>query len=473
MINNKKKLIPEMTADLRSYQRKGVNTMLNRFNGNALCADDMGLGKTLQSIAIFDRLRRERPELVLLVACPSSLKYNWRDEFRKFMPGQDVYICASQSPPAFKQLGKVSVFICNYEILQFWRDTLIKVGVDLFILDESHFVKSRSTKRFKAAFAISKTCEYRICLTGTPIENQPEELWSQMQIIDRTLFPSWLLFAKRYNGAKKSRWGWELKRATNTQELNEILLKSCMVRRKKTEVLKELPEKMRQVISVEIDNREEYKEAEDDIISWMRKNTELNLEKTKKALALAKMEKLKLISGLGKIAQVSAWINEESSNRKLVVFCHHVQVLEELKKKLKNCIVMDSSTKGEERQRIANVFQTDDKVRVFLTTIRIGGTGLNLYAAATTVFIQQDWNPAKLFQAEDRVLRIGQTAKEVNAIYFVAEKTIEEKIIKLIDLKQQNSKSIIDGEDVVGSELFTQLLDEFVSEFNNANREKK
>lgn len=457
---SKKIKIPELIADLRSYQRKGVNRMLKKFNGNALCADDMGLGKTLQSITMYDRLRARHPSLKMLIACPSSLKYNWRDEFAKFMPDQAVYICSSQKPPKASQMKKTNVFICNYEILQFWRNVLIEIGIDFFVLDESHFVKSRSTKRFKAAFAISKTCQYKILLTGTPIENQPAELWAQMQIVDHTLFPSWLLFVKRYNGAKKSRWGWELKKATNTKELNEILLDNCMIRRKKTEVLKELPEKLRQVISVEIDTREEYKEAEADIISWLKRNTDLDLEKTKKALAMAKLEKLKLISGLGKINQVSAWINEESANQKLVVFCHHKEVLLALKKKVKNAIVMDSSTKGEERQRIANVFQSDNKVRVFLSTIRIGGTGLNLFAAATTVFVQQDWNPMKHEQAEDRVLRIGQKAKEVVALYFVANNTVEEKIIKLLDLKRQNSKSIIDGEDTLNSELLTELLRE-------------
>lgn len=124
---------------------------------------------------------------------------------------------------------------------------------------------------------------------------------------------------------------------------------------------------------------------------------------------------------------------------------------------------MDSSTKGEERQRIANLFQSDSNIRVFLSTIRVGGTGLNLFAAATTVFIQLDWNPMKHEQAEDRVLRIGQTAKEVNALYFIGQDTIEEKIIKLLDLKRQNSKSIIDGEDVLESEMLTELMKEMTN----------
>jgi SNF2 family DNA or RNA helicase len=447
----------QLKAELRTYQRKGVNIMLKRFGGRALCADDMGLGKTLQSITMIHRLQEKT-----LIVCPSSLKYNWSDEFKKFLPGQKFFICSGRTPPTSRQLAGVGIFICNYEILQFWRDTFIELKVNFLILDESHAVKAKTSLRFKAAYAISKTCQYRICLTGTPIENQPAELWAQMQIVDRNLFPSWLLFIKRYNGAKRNRWGWELKQATNTMELNEILLAKCMVRRKKTEVLKELPEKSRQVIPVEIENRKEYQSAEDDILAWLRKNTDLNLERTKKALALAKMEKLKLISGLGKVDEVASWVNEESQNRKLVVFCHHREVLTALRAKIKNCIVMDSHNKGEERQKIANIFQADEKVRVFLTTIRVGGTGLNLFAASATVFVQLDWNPAKHEQGEDRILRIGQTAKEVNALYFIARGTIEEKIIKLLDLKRANSKSIIDGEETQNSELLTELLKEML-----------
>ena len=448
----------EIIASPRVYQRKGVNTMLKKFDGKALCADDMGLGKTLQSIIMIERLR-----VKTLVVCPSSLKYNWADEIKKFWPNKKFWVCSGRTPLAQRDLKKYDLFICNYEILQYWRDTFISLGIKFLICDESHYVKTRTSLRFKAAYAISKTCDYRICLTGTPIENQPAELWAQMQIVNRKLFPSWILFIKRYNGARRNRWGWELKKATNTKELNKILLDNCMIRRRKTEVLAELPDKSRQVIPLQIKTQKDYDSAEQDILTWLKKNTELNLEKTKKALFLTKMEKLKLIAGLGKVDEVCTWVNEESPNRKLVVFCHHHEVLESLRKKIKNCIVMDSSTKGEERQRIANLFQSDPNIRVFLSTIRVGGTGLNLFAAATTVFIQLDWNPMKHEQAEDRVLRIGQTAKEVNALYFIGRDTIEEKIIKLLDLKRQNSKSIIDGEDVLESEMLTELMKEMTN----------
>jgi SWI/SNF-related matrix-associated actin-dependent regulator 1 of chromatin subfamily A len=182
------------------------------------------------------------------------------------------------------------------------------------------------------------------------------------------------------------------------------------------------------------------------------------------------MEKLKLISGLGKIEQICSWINEESENQKLVVFCHHREVLALLRKKIKNCVVMSAETKGEERQKIANIFQKDEKVRVFLSTIRVGGTGLNLFAASTAVFVQLDWNPARIMQSRDRILRIGQLAKEVVALFFIAKDTFEEKIMQLIDLKMQNSKSIIDGEDVQESEMLSELFEDMMKKESHKTR---
>jgi len=446
-----------LVADLRPYQRKGIRMMLDRFNGKSLNADDMGLGKTIQSLAVIDRLHERT-----LIVCPSPLKYNWVDEFKKFLPSVKPYVCSGQTPAVMRKLDRFQVYICNYEIVQYWRDTFIALGVKLLICDESHYVKSSKSLRYKAVKAISLTCEHRILLTGTPIENQPAELWAQLQIIDKDMFPSWLLFIKRYNGARRSRWGWQLKKATNAPELNQILLEKVMVRRKKTEVLKELPEKNRVVIPLEIDNWEQYLEAEKNIIAWLRENTRLNLDKAKKGLAMIKIEKLKLISGLGKLKQIINWANEESQNQKLVVFCHHIQVLDHLRKGLKNCVIMDAETKGEQRQKLVHVFQEDPKIRVFLSTLRVGGTGHTLHAAHTTIHCQLDWNPQKHSQAEDRVLRIGQTAKEVTNYYFIAKDTIEEKIINLLDLKRQNSSSVIDGEDQKESEMLTNLLQEMI-----------
>jgi len=275
-----------LKANLRKYQRKGVNTMLKKFNGRALLADDMGLGKTLQAITIISKM----PDKMTLIVCPSPLKYNWVDEFKKFLPSVKPYVCKGQTPPPKSKI-KNNIFICNYEIIQYWKDFFLKKKIDILFCDEGHYVKSKTAKRTKAVWSISNKCDMRFVLTGTPIENKPAELWSHLKIIDKDLFPSWLLFVKRYNGARRNQWGWQLNKATNVEELHGILKDKCMVRRKKEEVLKELPKKVRKVIPVDIENRKEYDKAETNIINWLKENTKLNIDKAKKAQAIIKLDK--------------------------------------------------------------------------------------------------------------------------------------------------------------------------------------
>ena len=447
----------QINATPRKYQKKGVKKIVKKFKGKALLADDMGLGKSLQSIMTIAKLNTKT-----IICCPAPLKYNWVSELAKFCPGVQPYVCSGRKTPNTKV--KADILICNYEIVQYWKKYLIGLGVNFIICDESHFVKSRKALRTKAVISIANKCRYKLLLSGTPIENKPAELFTQLQIIDKTMFPSWTLFIKRYNGAYMDRFGWKLATATNTNELHNKLKELCMVRRRKQDVLKELPEKVRQVIPVEISNRAEYDAAKKDIIAWIRRNTKLNVKKVKKAKQMAELDKLKYLSAKGKINQCVDWINERSQAQKLVVFCYHVDVINEVYKKLNNCVLVDSSKSSLERQHLVDKFQEDDSVRVFLTTVKVGGTGLTLTASSTTVFLQQDWNASKHNQAEDRVHRIGQTADMCHAIYFVAKDTIEEKIINLIDAKRKDASAIIDGEKVDDSELLTELLDEMAKE---------
>lgn len=439
---------------LKKYQRTTVQKSLRRFDGKVLLALDMGLGKTVIALSCIQELEGRT-----LILCPASLKYNWANEIEKFWKEQTPYICQGQTPPRAK-LDKVRIFICNYEILQYWRDWFAKSHIENLVADESHFLKEKSAKRTKAALYLSNQCKHRILLTGTPIENKPIEIWSQLALINRNFFPSWLLFAKRFNGAIRDNFGWRMTRATNTKELNRFLVDHCMIRIKKEEVLKELPPIVRQVIPIELDNRAEYRTAEDDIIAWIRKHntTNLDLEKTRKAEAQVKLDKLKLIAAKGKIKQIVDWVNENSQNEKIVLFCYHREILNELHAKIKNHVFVPQEVSGIERQNAVTRFQKNEDIRVFLTTIRIGGTGFTLTASNTTVFVQLDWNPSKHAQAEARVHRIGQEADSVNAIYFIAKDTVEEKIMKLIDAKNIDSTAIIDGKEVDENTLLTDLL---------------
>ena len=433
---------------LRPYQRKVVQTVSRRFSGRALVVLDMGLGKTVIALSLAEEALRKRPGRPVVVVCPAPLKYNWLAEMRKFGVDAPVHVCRGRRPP--RGIG-AAVYICNYEILMSWRDELRSGRPSLLICDESQYLKERTAKRTKAAIALSRACEECILLTGTPIENRPVELWTQVGMVDPRLFPNWLRFAKRYNSARHTPFGWKMGRASNTDELNSILLGRCMIRMRKEEVLKELPPLTRQVIPVAIDNRREYAKANADILGWLGENNPngLDVERLRRLRmeAQIRVDKLKLISARGKVAQISEWVNAEAENQKIVLFCFHRDILRRLSETVRNAVVISQETPAEERQRAVDRFQKDGSCRVFLTTIRIGGTGFTLTASSLTVFAQLDWTPSRHWQAEARVHRIGQTASRVNAVYFIAKDTIEERIMRIIEQKNGDITKVIEGEE--------------------------
>jgi len=417
---------------------------------------DMGLGKSIISLSCI----QEKGGRALIV-CPSSLKYNWQSEIEKFWPEASFHICSGQTPDS--RISKFQIVIINYEIIKFWEQKLSSERFETLVFDESHYVKDKSSLRSKSAYYLSFYSRNKILLSGTPIENKPIEIWSQCRIIDRQVFPNWLLFAKKYNGAIKTRWGWKMDKATNSEELNKILTEKMMIRVKKEEVLKELPPIVRKVVPVEIDNWKEYREAEKDIINWIKNNnsTGLDIEKTKKVEAQVKLDKLKLIAARGKMSQISEWINQNSPNQKIILFCFHQEILSELSKRIKNCLCVSQSVKAEQRQKFVEEFQNSEDARVFLTTIKIGGTGFTLTSSSQTVFVQLDWTPSKHRQAEARVHRIGQKSKFVSATYFIARGTVEEKIMKMVDKKAECFSSAIDGEEAEKEDLLQEILKEY------------
>ena len=412
---------------------------------------------TIQAIKIMQRTKY----FPVVICCPAFLKYNWVSELKKFAPEINYYVCSGQTPKLPKKI--FDVYIINYDVLKFWVQKFLSINIQFLVFDESHFVKNKSAQRTKAALKLSQRVERVLLMTGTPIENRPVEIFFQIALINPGIFPNWLKFAKRYNSCRRTMFGWQMGKARHTKELNEILTNTCMIRRRKEDVLTELPPIVRQVIPLEIDNRQEYDEAQNDIIDWIAHNTDLNIQKAKRVEAQIRLDKLKYISAMGKLEQIVQWIDNESENQKLVVFCYHKKILKALNERLKNHILFSSDIETEQRQRLVESFQNDPTKRVFLTTLRVGGTGLTLTASHTTVFVQLEWNPGLHNQAEDRVHRIGQTADSVNAVYFIAKDTVEEKILGLIDGKRSDIRRVIDGEEVKDGEILTKLLETFTN----------
>jgi len=419
----------------------------------------MGLGKTAQALAYLQLHPELRPAIVV---CPASLKLNWRKEINMWMDfqNQDVRIINGKVTANTMTLS-YGINIINYDILSSWADKLKTIKPAVIILDESHYLKNSKAQRTNAVIKLCKNIKHVIALSGTPIVNRPIEFYNTIKIIEPGLFPSQWKFAHEYCGAKHNGFGWDFNGATNTTKLHELLTSTIMIRRKKEDVLKDLPAKVRSVVPIEIDNLMEYKQAEGDIIAWIRKNEgKEKADKAKQAEVLVQFEKLKQLAINGKIKQCISWIeNFLDSDQKLVVFATHKRIIEVLMNHFGNIAVkLDGSTPNDQRQIVVDQFQNNNNTRLFIGNLQAAGVGITLTAASTTCFIELGWSPGVHAQAEDRVHRIGQKADSVNAYYLIADQTVEETIAEIIDAKQKVLSKILDGQEVDQDSVLIELI---------------
>ncbi len=451
--------IPGLKRELFPFQKKGVSFIESR-DGNALLADEMGLGKTAQALAYLQLHPKKRP---VIIVCPATLKYNWQNEINIWTTANNkVEILSGTSP---YKLSKADIFIINYDVLKSWVDTLKKVNPQVVILDEAHYIKNPKAARTKAIKSLCKKIPHKIIITGTPIVNRPIEAYTMINLVDETLFPKFTKYAFRYCAAKHNGFGWDFTGASNTMELHNKLTKTIMIRRLKTDVLKDLPDKMRIVVPVDIDNMRDYKLASGELNDWLDDlDFEENVPKNKKntgAEALARIEHLKQLSIEGKINQCISWIEDYlEQNDKIVVFTTHIKTVDILMNHFgSKAVRVDGSVVGEKRQKAVDEFQNNDNVKVFVGNLKAAGVGITLTKANATCFLELGWTPGDHDQAEDRVHRIGQEADCVTAYYLVAKDTIEEEICQLLDKKRAVLASVLDGKEAVEDEaLLWELL---------------
>jgi SWI/SNF-related matrix-associated actin-dependent regulator 1 of chromatin subfamily A len=440
------------------FQIQGVR-FIEEYGGRVLLGHDMGLGKTMQAISWALLHPEIRP---IIVVCPTSVKYVWQREFIKHAGMKSEVINGRKSYPLTEE-----IIILNYEILSHWIDPLKKMKPQLLIVDECHFIKSKGAQRTKACKKLSKT-PYMLALSGTPMINRPVELFPVLQMLRPYEYKSFWKFTFRYCDPKpgfRGR-GWDFKGASNMEELHDRL-SIVMIRCMKSEVLKELPQKQRTIIPVEIDNRQEYKQAQDDFLSWLRKTK--STEKANQAmgaLALVQLGALKRLAAKGKLKVINQWISDwfDATNQKLVVFAVHRAIIQSLKESNPRAVVIDGSTKPKQRQEIVDRFQSNPACNLLLGNIRAAGIGITLTAASTVLFAEIGWTPGEHDQAEDRVLRIGQEADSVNIYYIIGRNTIEEDIIDLIDKKRDICSRVLDGKEVDSESIMATLLHSYRKE---------
>lgn len=398
-------------------------------------ADEQGLGKTVEALATIEA-DGAYPAVVI---CPASLKLNWEREAARWLPHRTIAVVEGRMavPPA------AEITILNYEVVANHREALARRRPRALVLDESHYVKNPQAKRTRAVRRLAEGMApdaLRLALSGTPVLNHADELIAQLRVLGRLEdFGSGARFKAQFRGPlTEERLHWHLRRR-------------CFVRRRKAEVLPQLPDKRQVVVPVALDNAREYKLAEDDVIAWLREQpldlSELNakIAATLRAQRLAQLGTLQRLAARGKLHAALTWIHDFlASGEPLVVFARHVEVQEAVIERFPHAAHLLGRDSTQAREATVRGFQEDDGPALIVCATRVAAQGITLTRASNVAFLELEWTPAMHDQAEDRCHRIGQH-DAVTAWYLLAAGTIDETMARLIARKRGLVAAVTDG----------------------------
>jgi SWI/SNF-related matrix-associated actin-dependent regulator of chromatin subfamily A-like protein 1 len=431
---------------LYPFQREGVR-LIEKFEGRALLADDMGLGKTAQALCWL----KKHPEIKhVVVVCPASVKFHWEREAREWA-GIRAEVLNGRKPPDDYQhrIYSSRMLILNYDIAYGWIEYLSRLNPELLIIDEGHYCANPAAQRTKAITMLSRGVPFIIITTGTAVVNRPAEIWPCLNILKPKKFKNFHPFGWEYCDPHMKRGKWQYRGATNLDKLHRILKKHGMIRRLKSEVLKELPKKSRFIIPLDMKDDRDYLEATSDFMAWIRRTEgESKALRIKSAQRLVEMGVLKQLAAEAKMPFVFEWIDSflEDTDEKLVVVGWHKKIIRMLRERYPGMnVVIDGSVSGKKRDKAIDQFVHDKQKRLCFGNMRAMGTGTDgLQVAQTMAVIELGWNPGQHSQLEARLDRIGQ--KGATSIYYlIARNTIEEWLCELIQKKQDNVSHILDG----------------------------
>lgn len=436
------------------YQKQGIAYALQK--KRCFFGDQPGLGKTLQAIGTAF-IAKTWPVLVI---CPASLKINWQREWKKFT-GKDAIILDDRNKNnwyRYFEMGCCDVFITNYESLKKFfvedfaggvtRSIRLKQEASLFkciIIDESHRCKSSKTQQSKICYKLCQGKEYRFLLTGTPSINGPKDLIQQLKIMGRLDdFGGYKSFETNFMQGPRE--------ASNLEMLNWRLWNTCFFRREKAKVLDQLPDKIRQVVNMDITNRKEYQDAERDLIGYLASYENADDEKLRRAecgKVMVQMQKLRQIAARGKIPAAIEFIQDiMDSGEKLIIFAFLKEVVQEIKNVFPSSVTIVGDNTAQERQEAVDRFQNDPRCNLIICNYKSAGVGLTLTASSRVAFIEFPWTFADCEQAEDRAHRIGQK-DSVNCYYFLGRNTIDEDVWELIQTKKDIANDVTGTDDQV------------------------
>ena len=461
--NRKQREVPDdLNAKLRNYQVEGFNWLneIANLKVGGILADEMGLGKTIQIIAFLLSQKGKKS----IVITPTSLIYNWRDEFNKFAPSLNVGIIHGDKKSRSVMMEKeFDVIVTTYGLIKNDYEYYKEKEFDFCIIDEAQNIKNSKAQNTKYVKAIKASC--RIALSGTPMENNLMELWSIFDYI----MPGYLLSEAKFKE--------KYLKEDMYDELKE-LIKPFILRRLKKDVIDELPDKIEKKFMVEMEKnqkavyqsyikevRQKLYSGEDNkitVFSYLTKLRQLCLDPS-----------LILDDYVGRSAKIEAALNivnmAIAENRKVLIFSQFTSVLQklgdELSEKNIGYLYLDGSTKANKRVEMVKEFNESEELKIFLISLKAGGTGLNLTSSDLVLHFDPWWNPAIEDQATDRAHRIGQQ-NIVEVIKLIAKDSVEENIIRLQEDKRELINKVISGEEI-GSNVIGKLSrDEIIDLFS-------
>ncbi len=405
---------------LRPYQIEGVERLIS-FDHDAILADEPGLGKTIQ-VAHYINLTKP---LTVLVVCPASLRLNWKHELDKWL---DSALCL--------------------DILSYEGATKLPTNFkyDLIVFDEAHYLKNPKAARTKAG--LSLPAYRRLFLTGTPIVNKPMDMYPILSAIGLNMSMSG--FGKRYcNGHLRCikhrpyrKYAWDFSGASNTEELHKLLVDNVMVRRRKKDVLTELPAKMRQVIEIDAPHGDdpELKKVLVQKYGSLTAAAEALIDDG--GIAFGDLSRYRLEQAKHKLPYVISYLdNLMEETDKIVVFAYHREIIEALQNQYPAAVHLYGGMSDKEKDAAVTSFQHGD-APLFIGQITAAGTGITLTASSTVVFAELDWVPGNVIQAEDRCHRMGQT-DNVHIVHLVLKDSIDCRMVQALVRKQQIIEEVI------------------------------
>ena len=452
-----------LTPILRPYQISGFQWLnyLREVQWGGILADDMGLGKTVQALSYLNHLKNEQGNLKALVICPTTLMFNWQNEIKKFTPSLNYYVHhgGGRMKDELKE-KEADVIITTYGTLRSDIKEFIQIEFDYVILDESQAIKNPASKVTKAACLLR--AKSRLCLSGTPLQNNTFDIFAQMNFLNPGMLGSQEFF--------KSEFAVPIDRFGEKDQKDHLrkLLYPFILRRTKEQVAKDLPEKQEMILYCEMGDEqrkiyEAYRNDFRDKILGVVEEKGANRSQLTILQGLMKLRQIcdspailkendgeKYPNVSVKLEEIGREIAENISNHKALVFSQFLGMLALIKERLIELEVdfeyFDGSSSAAERERAITRFQNDENCRVFLISLKAGGVGLNLTAADYVYIVDPWWNPAVEQQAIDRTHRIGQT-KNIFAYRMICTDTVEDKIIKLQEKKRILAKDLITDDD--------------------------